>query len=111
MGASPRWAARRSHRVDPARLPATPVNRIRSAALVIALMAGAAPIASNSSVAARARGTVLALDLLGFVPVEREHRGGYHRELFDYPQQMGGGCDTRDRVLEQESAVRVRFTT
>ena len=74
-------------------------------------MAGAAPIASNSSVSAGSPSTVLALDLLQFVPVEREHRGGYHRELFDYPQQMGGGCDTRDRVLEQESAVRVRFTT
>jgi hypothetical protein len=54
---------------------------------------------------------VLAADLLGFVVVEREHRGGYRRELFDYPQAMGGGCDTRDRVLEQESFTKVRFSS
>jgi hypothetical protein len=65
--------------------------------------------AAVSRPAARA-GTVLAADLLAFVVVEREHRGGYRRELFAYPHSTGNGCDTRDRVLELESSTPVRFT-
>jgi len=56
-------------------------------------------------------GALLAADLLAFVVVEREHRGGYRRELFNYPHSTGKGCDTRDRVLELESGTPVRFTS
>ena len=97
--------------MDPARRAAQRVSRVRAAVLALALAAGALPIATVSPASARGPAQVRAIDLLGFVVVEREHRGGYQRDLFAYPQPMGGGCDTRDRVLEQESAVRVRFTS
>jgi hypothetical protein len=50
-------------------------------------------------------GSVLALDLLGFVRVENEHRGGYVRDLFGYPADFGHGCDTRAKVLERDSTT------
>lgn len=53
--------------------------------------------------------TLLALDLLGLVRVEREHRGGYDRELFGYPTSFGGGCDTRDEVLQRDSLSPVQM--
>jgi hypothetical protein len=50
-----------------------------------------------------------ALDLLAMVRVEREHRGGYDRELFGYPTSFGGGCDTRDEVLQRDSLSPVQM--
>ena len=44
-----------------------------------------------------------ALDLLAFVRVENEHRGGYLRDLFGYPADFGHGCDTRAKVLQRDS--------
>ena len=47
-----------------------------------------------------------ALDLLAFVVVEREHRGGYNRDAFGYPNGNDrSGCDTRALVLREESLV------
>ena len=51
----------------------------------------------------------LAIDLLALVRVEREHRGGYDRELFGYPTSFGGGCDTRDEVLMRDSLSPVQM--
>jgi len=51
----------------------------------------------------------LALDLLSMVRVEREHRGGYDRELFGYPTSFGGGCDTRDEILQRDSLSPVQM--
>ena len=45
----------------------------------------------------------LALDLLAWVTVQNEHRGGYVRDLFGYPTSFGGGCDTREMVLRRDS--------
>lgn len=45
----------------------------------------------------------LALDLLAWVSVQNEHRGGYERDLFGYPTGFGGGCDTREMVLRRDS--------
>lgn len=50
-----------------------------------------------------------ALDVLAMVRVEREHRGGYDRELFGYPTSFGGGCDTRDEVLQRDSLSPVQM--
>lgn len=92
------------------------MRRLLASALVIGMAVTSALHHTAASAAAnrtqqRGATTLLAADLLGFVSVEREHRGGYRRELFAYPQQMGHGCDTRDRVLESESSVRVRFSS
>ncbi len=92
------------------------MTRFASAALLLALtaclpVAPAADARASTPTDRRGTTTVLAADLLGFVTVEREHRGGYRRELFAYPQAMGHGCDTRDRVLELESSIKVRFTS
>ena len=51
----------------------------------------------------------LAIDLLAMVRVEREHRGGYERKLFGYPTSFGGGCDTRDEVLQRDSLSPVQM--
>lgn len=91
--------------------------RLTAVGLAVALLNSVAPIgaaATGGTVNASGRrvaNSLLAADLLGFVVVEREHRGGYRRSLFAYPQPMGHGCDTRDRVLEIESSTRVRFTS
>ncbi len=50
-----------------------------------------------------------AADLLAFVRRDREHRGGYDRDLFGYPTSFGGGCDTRDEVLARDSSTRVQM--
>jgi hypothetical protein len=50
-------------------------------------------------------GSVLAIDLLTFVTVADEHRGGYARDLFGYPADFGHGCDTRAEVLMRESRI------
>jgi hypothetical protein len=52
---------------------------------------------------------MLALDLLSMVRVEREHRGGYERDFFGYPARFGGGCDTRDEVLQRDSQSLVQM--
>jgi hypothetical protein len=47
----------------------------------------------------------LAIDLLASITVRNEASdAGYERDLFGYPRNFGGGCDTRLRVLEAESA-------
>jgi hypothetical protein len=47
---------------------------------------------------------VPALGVLSAVVVANENEGGYDRERFGYPGiPDGDGCDTRDRVLQQES--------
>lgn len=45
-----------------------------------------------------------ALQLLEVIVVANENEGGYDRDLFGYPGiEDGSGCDTRDRVLIDES--------
>ncbi len=56
--------------------------------------------------AAPATGEPLAADVLAFVTVENEHRGGYVRDLFGYPADLDAdGCDTRAEVLQAESTA------
>jgi hypothetical protein len=63
------------------------------------------PLSEPTSAPGPADGSVLALDLLGTVRVENEHRGGYVRDLFGYPADFGHGCDTRAKVLERDSTT------
>ena len=58
---------------------------------------------TTSAPATPSDGSVLALDLLAFITVETEHRGGYQRDLFGYPADFGHGCDTRAEVLRRDS--------
>jgi len=51
---------------------------------------------------------ILLLDALLFVAVTNEHRGGYSRDLFEYPISQGGGCTTRDLVLDRDSSTPVQ---
>lgn len=55
-------------------------------------------------------GTALAIDLLAYVRVENEHRGGYVRDLFGYPADFGHSCDTRAEVLRRDSLVTPQIT-
>jgi hypothetical protein len=49
-------------------------------------------------------GRLLALDVLAFITVANEHRGGYVRDLFHYPADLDGdGCNTRAEVLQRDS--------
>ncbi|HPU39436.1 MAG TPA: HNH endonuclease family protein [Microthrixaceae bacterium] len=49
-------------------------------------------------------GDLDALDVLGTIPVNLEHRGGYNRDLFAVWSDLDGdGCDTRSDVLISES--------
>jgi hypothetical protein len=51
-------------------------------------------------------GSLLALDVLVFIPVRNEHRGGYERDRFGYPNDADGdGCNTRDEVLARDSST------
>lgn len=53
-------------------------------------------------------GAPLALDVLGFIAVRNEHRGGYVRDLFGYPTDVDhDGCNTRAEVLMRDSLVPV----
>jgi excalibur calcium-binding domain-containing protein len=62
------------------------------------------PTTIPSAAAATGDGNVLAVDVLAFIVVENEHRGGYVRDLFGYPADLDGdGCDTRAEVLQVES--------
>lgn len=75
--------------------------------------ASTTPLATDTPATAPATTLVdtrpLAMDLLATVRVEREHRGGYERELFGYPTSFGGGCDTRDEVLQRDSLSPVQM--
>jgi hypothetical protein len=44
-----------------------------------------------------------ALDVLDTIPVSNEQPAGYDRDLFSHWSSQGNGCDTRDRVLIDES--------
>jgi hypothetical protein len=48
------------------------------------------------------------LDALLLVAVTNEYRGGYSRDLFEYPISQGGGCTTRDLVLDRDSSTPVQ---
>ena len=55
-----------------------------------------------------AAGSVSAVDLLAFIVVANEHRGGYQRDLFGYPTDANGdGCNTRDEILKRDSRTPV----
>ena len=55
-----------------------------------------------------AAGSVSAADLLAFIVVANEHRGGYQRDLFGYPTDANGdGCNTRDEMLKRDSRTPV----
>ena len=48
------------------------------------------------------------MTVLASIAVVNEHRGGYERGLFDYPDDANGdGCDTRDDILRRDSATPV----
>ncbi|MFZ4720654.1 MAG: excalibur calcium-binding domain-containing protein [Ilumatobacteraceae bacterium] len=54
-------------------------------------------------------GQLLALDVLGLIRVENEHRGGYVRDAFGYPADFDGdSCNTRAEVLQQEAVGLVQ---
>jgi hypothetical protein len=44
-----------------------------------------------------------ALDVLDTIPIANEQPAGYDRDLFSHWSSQGNGCDTRDRVLIDES--------
>jgi hypothetical protein len=62
-----------------------------------------APSSAATGPVAPSDGSVLALDLLQYITVDTEHRGGYLRDLFGYPADFGHGCDTRAVVLRRDS--------
>jgi len=71
--------------------------------------ASTTPLATDTPATTLVDTRPLAMDLLATVRVEREHRGGYERELFGYPTSFGGGCDTRDEVLQRDSLSPVQM--
>ncbi len=52
-------------------------------------------------------GSVDALGVLAFIPIENEHDGaGFDRAVFGYPADADGdGCDTRHEVLARDSTT------
>jgi hypothetical protein len=61
-------------------------------------------VATTTSTAVGSSTGALALDVLGFVVVENEHRGGYVRDLFGYPADTDhDGCNTRAEVMMRDS--------
>ena len=66
----------------------------------------AAPASIDGSAQATAQAERLntqALGVLATIPVEDEQPDGYDRDLFDHWISQGNSCDTRDRVLIEES--------
>ena len=80
-----------------------------------ATAATTAPVATVADTAAStgpppSDGSVAAVDLLAYVVVVDEHRGGYNRELFGYPIDANGdGCNTRDEILKRDSLSPVQI--
>ncbi len=51
-----------------------------------------------------------ALELLATIPVRNETPTGYDRNLFNHWVSQGNGCDTRDRVLIDESLTNAQVS-
>jgi hypothetical protein len=66
------------------------------------------PTTTLPSTTTAAPSGLLLLDVLAFVAVANEHRGGYQRDLFEHWIGQGGGCTTRDIVLGRDSSSPVQ---